>query len=186
MANDYFDEYDKKIFLMMKEKDWRIDKLKKRKLELLKPVRNIHNTSSMPRKIGGILMWQQVIEQFLKEIIQISVSYVKAEIWPAKIDLRVDLDEKTFGSIIRLYENFSVDFENKDKTVEILKNINKNRNKVVHKIFEVETLETLEDYFEYNFDNYQGLLELLLDHYISICDLLEDLNKRVDWEEFLD
>ena len=64
----YFDEYDREILELMKNKDWWIDKFKARKIQLIKPSRRIHSGSSIPRKIGGLLLWQQVIEQFLKEI----------------------------------------------------------------------------------------------------------------------
>lgn len=182
----YFDEYDKKIFLMMNTKEWWIDKFKSRKIELLRPARRVHFNSSISQKMGAMLIWQQVIEQFLKEIIQISISYIKAEIWPTKVDLKVDLNEKTFGCIINSYDTFSIDFKDKQYIIDILKKINKNRNKIVHRIFEIEQLEGLEEYFKYNFNNYQSLLELLIDHYIYICHLLEDLKERVNWEDFLE
>ena len=67
--------------------------------------------------MGALLIWQQVLEQFLKEIIEISIGYIKAEIWPTKIDLKVDFERKTFGQIIADYENFSLDFKNKQKTL---------------------------------------------------------------------
>ena len=70
--NNYFDEYDRKIFEAMKNKDWWIDKFKARKIELIRSCRRINSNSSISRKIGGLLLWQQVIEQFLKEINQIS------------------------------------------------------------------------------------------------------------------
>ena len=77
--SNYFDKYDKKIFEQMNNRDWWIDKFKARKIELISSCRRINSTSSISRKIGGLLLWQQVIEQFLKEINKISITYVKAE-----------------------------------------------------------------------------------------------------------
>lgn len=54
--NNYFDEYDRKIFEAMKNKDW-IDKFKARKIELIRSCRPIHSNSSISRKIGGLLLW---------------------------------------------------------------------------------------------------------------------------------
>ena len=56
------------------------------------------------------MLWQQVIEQFLKEIIQISLTYVKAEIWPTKIDFKIDYDRvgKITQKIIDITEKYGV------------------------------------------------------------------------------
>lgn len=183
--SNYFDEYDRKIFEAMKNKDWWIDKFKSRKIELIRSCRKINSNSSISRKIGGLLLWQQVIEQFLKEIIQISLTYVKAEIWPTKIDFKIDYDRKTFGQVIEIYKNYSVDYEDRPKILEHLKTINDNRRTITHKMFEVENLEDLEDIFESSYNIHEELLQLLLDHYILVGNNLEDLKTRVDWEDFL-
>ena len=183
--SNYFDEYDRKIFESMKNKDWWIDKFKARKIELISSCRRINSNSSISRKIGGLLLWQQVIEQFLKEIIQISLTYVKAEIWPTKIDFKIDYDKKTFGQIIDMYKNYSVDYEDRPKIIGFLKTINDNRRMVTHKMFNVEDLEELENLFESSYDIHEELLQLLLDHYILIGDNLEELNDRVDFEHLL-
>lgn len=183
--SNYFDEYDRKIFESMKNKDWWIDKFKARKIELISSCRRINSNSSISRKIGGLLLWQQVIEQFLKEIIQISLTYVKAEIWPTKIDFKIDYDKKTFGQIIDMYKNYSVDYEDRPKIIGFLKTINDNRRMVTHKMFNVEDLEELENLFKSSYDIHEELLQLLLDHYILIGDNLEELNDRVDFEHLL-
>lgn len=183
--SNYFDEYDRKIFQAMKNKDWWIDKFKSRKIELIRSCRKINSNSSISRKIGGLLLWQQVIEQFLKEIIQISLTYVKAEIWPTKIDFKIDYDRKTFGQVIEIYKNYSVDYEDRPKILEHLKTVNDNRRTITHKMFEVENLEDLEDIFESSYNIHEELLQLLLDHYILVGNNLEDLKTRVDWEDFL-
>ena len=183
--SNYFDEYDRKIFEAMKNKDWWIDNFKSRKIELIRSCRKINSNSSISRKIGGLLLWQQVIEQFLKEIIQISLTYVKAEIWPTKIDFKIDYDRKTFGQVIEIYKNYSVDYEDRPKILEHLKTINDNRRTITHKMFEVENLEDLEDIFESSYNIHEELLQLLLDHYILVGNNLEDLKTRVDWEDFL-
>jgi len=183
--SNYFDEYDRKIFESMKNKDWWIDKFKARKIELISSCRRINSNSSISRKIGGLLLWQQVIEQFLKEIIQISLTYVKAEIWPTKIDFKIDYDKKTFGQIIDMYKNYSVDYEDRPKIIGFLKTINDNRRMVTHKMFNVEDLEELENLFESSYDIHEELLQLLLDHYILIGDNLEELNDRVNFEHLL-
>lgn len=56
--SNYFDEYDRKIFEAMKNKDWWIDKFKSRKIELIRSCRKINSNSSISRKIGGLLLWQ--------------------------------------------------------------------------------------------------------------------------------
>lgn len=183
--DNYFDEYDRKIFEAMKNKEWWIDKFKSRKIQLIRYGRKINSNSSISRKIGGLLLWQQVIEQFLKEIVQMSITYVKAEIWPTKIDFKIDYDRKTFGQIIEMYKNYSVDYEDRPMILEYLKIINDNRRGVTHKMFEVEDLRDLEDLFESGYDIHEELLKLLLDHYILVAEDLEDLKARVDWDDLL-
>ena len=72
--------YDKQILEMMSNPSWWIDKQKKRKIDLLRSARKVYRQSSISKKMGSLLLWQQVIEQFLKEIIELSVFYIKAEI----------------------------------------------------------------------------------------------------------
>lgn len=178
--------YDKQILEMMSNPSWWIDKQKKRKIDLLRSARKVYRQSSISKKMGSLLLWQQVIEQFLKEIIELSVFYIKAEIWPSRVNIKVDFERKTFGQIIADYENLSIDFKNKQNICEKLKLVNKNRNEIVHKIFNIDDLVQLEKYFEINFEEYENLLTLLLDHYSDVCYYLEDLKKRVDWDDFLE
>ena len=110
---------------------------------------------------------------------------MKAEIWPTKIDFKIDYDRKTFGQIIEIYKNYSVDYEDRTKIIAYLKTINDNRRMVTHKMFEVEDLEDLDDLFESSYDIHEELLKLLLDHYIIVGHNLEDLKTQVDWEDFL-
>ena len=102
-----------------------------------------------------------------------------------KIDFKIDYDRKTFGQVIEIYKNYSVDYEDRPKILGHLKTINDNRRTITHKMFEVENLEDLEDIFESSYNIHEELLQLLLDHYILVGNNLEDLKSRVDWEDFL-
>ena len=84
------------------------------------------------------------------------------------------------------YCQFMVSLFSDDGDIDYFINqINNNRNKIVHKMFEVEDLNSLEDLFEASYNIHEDLLQLLLDHYILIGDNLEDLKSRVDWEKLL-
>lgn len=183
--SEYFNEYDKKIFKTMNNYEWRIDQQKERKIDLLEIANKINKESSISDKIGGLLIWQQVIEQMLKEIICTSITYIKAEIWPTKVNYNVKFNDKTFVKIISDYDLYSLDYEAKDKIVQKLKTINNNRNTIIHKIFDIENLNKLEDLFEINFSSYNEIMLLLLNHYLKIYDCLEDLSKRVNWNNFI-
>ena len=158
----YFEDYDKQIFEMMSNPTWWIDKQKKRKLELLKSARKVHGNSSISTKMGALLIWQQVLEEFLKEIVYVSISYIKAEIWPTKINFKVEFDKKTFGLIINDYENFSLDYKDKQKIIEKLKIVNKNRNEIVHKIFCIDNLCTISFRFLFTIFNFSMIFCLSL------------------------
>ena len=105
---------------------------------------------------------------------------------PTKIDFKIDYDRKTFGQIIEIYKNYSVDYEDRPKILSHLKTINDNRRIITHKMFVVENLEDLEYIFESSYNIHEELLKLLLDHYILVGNNLEDLKTRVDWEDFFD
>ena len=57
-------------------------------------------------KIGGMLIYNQIIEQFLSAIIEMSIYYVKAEIWPVTVSFDVELDKATFGKVIDYFTQY--------------------------------------------------------------------------------
>lgn len=166
----------------MLNKEWENDREKLKKRYLLNLVRSEFKQDSLPNKIGSILIYNQIIEQFLKEIIETSVNYIKAEIWPSEVELKVDFENKTFGQLIYMFEQYATKENQRDVIISKLKDFNKKRNKVVHNLLTIENIEQL----PLNMNSYIKLAEkiivLLLEYNVNVCYQLEDLSNRVDWD----
>ena len=75
-------------------------KKKKEKKYLFKLAKQSKTQTEVSHKIGGMLIYNQLIEEFLKDITELSVIYIKAEIWPADVPLKLDFSKLTFGKLI--------------------------------------------------------------------------------------
>ena len=71
------------------------------------------------------------------------MSNIKAEIWPADVDLSFDFSKSTFGELIRSFKRFAMIEFNRDIIIEYLTKYNKKRNDVVHHLFEIENISAL-------------------------------------------
>lgn len=170
----------------MVNKEWLKDRERIKKMQLLNLVRTNYDANNLSNKIGSILIYNQLIEQFIKDIIEISIYYIKAEIWPAEVELKVDFDNKTFGQTIKLFEQYATKENSRDEILNKLKDFNKKRNEVAHKLFTVDDLKKLDS----QLDSYRVLAEktmvLLLQYYEAVSYKLEDLADRVQFELLYD
>ena len=116
------------------------------------------NDPDIASKIGGILIYNQVIEQFLAEIVKMSIYYIKAQIWPVVVELEVDLDKSTFGKVIEYFKQYATVEPNRDQILSDLKKFNTKRNQVVHDLFDIEDLCNLAN----ELDEYANLADRIL------------------------
>ena len=87
--------------------EWKNDIKINRKTELWKLARESQGNVEISHKIGGLLIYNQVIDEFLKDIVEYSIYYIKAEIWPASFALEIDFGKKTFGQNINLFKQYA-------------------------------------------------------------------------------
>jgi hypothetical protein len=162
------------------EKDYKVD----RKLYLIDLAKKSFEEKDISKKIGGMLIYNQVVEQLLKEVIICSIGYIKAEIYPSSIKMEINLDKSTFGKLIEYFNQYAVKEYNRDIIEKYLKMLNEDRNKVVHKLFDIKNIDKLEK----DLDNYSELayevIILLNEYYDQICWRLYDLDERVDFSSF--
>lgn len=168
----------------MVNKKWEEDNLKDKKLKILALIKNIDSNSDVVSKLGVAILCIQFEELLLKEAINISKKYIQAEIWPARVDLSDDLDEKTFGSLITYFKNNSIKISNKKELIDLL-NVQKNlRNEIVHKIFRTTDIKSLEKLVNKAIIAFPDVAQKILDYHDYVCSYLNDLSKRVNFSEF--
>lgn len=172
------------IVKYMIERKWANDEKSDRKLLLWKLAQKSKEERELSHKIGGMLIYNQLIEEFLKDITELSVNYIKAEIWPANVSLKLDLSKMTFGRLIGEFEQYATIEPNRDLLLEYLRKYSLKRNKVVHHLFEITDLEKL----AIELDEYALLADeivyLLVEYDNSVCQKFCDLDERVDFNDF--
>lgn len=136
---------DREFLSYIKERKWAQDQKTGRKMYLFRLAQQSRSDPDFAGRIGGILIYNQVIEQFLADIVEMSIYYIKAKIWPVSVELDVELDKATFGKVIDYFRQFATVEPNRDRILSDLRKFNIKRNQVVHDLFDVEDLHKLYD-----------------------------------------
>lgn len=177
-------EYDSIVGYMTRRK-WTEDNRLQRRKYLCRLARESKSDPDIASKIGGMLIWNQVIEQMLRDIVETSIHYIKARVWPVSVELQPDLDSATFGKVIDYFRQYATLESNRDEILRYLKRFNSKRNQVVHDLFDIPDLEKLGS----ELDEYAALAEelvRLLEKYDEqVCDNFLELEKRIDFRKFL-
>lgn len=166
---------DKKIIEYMTSRKWEFDEFHKIKIDMLNLARKHSKEEDICEKIGAMLLFNQVIESFIKDCIDKSIKYIKAEISPTQVSLKTKYDV-TFGQLIKKLDTFGLENEKKDLIITSLEELNEERNQIVHNILKKikQGGFSLENYFEKAEDS----LEILISYYLDILDYLEELKSR--------
>ena len=174
------------IVKYMIERKWADDEKTDRKVFLWKLAQKSKEEKEVSHKIGGMLIYNQLIEEFLKDITELSVNYIKAEIWPADVCLKLDFSKMTFGKLINEFKQYATIEHNREILLNYLQKYNLKRNEVVHQLFGIEDLEKL----AIELDEYALLADeivyLLVEYDNSVCEKFCDLDERVDFNDFVD
>lgn len=175
-----------KIVEYMINREWADDVKSDRKVYLFHLAQDSSKKEDISSKIGAMLIYNQLIEEFLKDIVDYSINYIKAEIWPAEIQLSLDLSKFTFGKLINAFEQYATIEPNREIILKYLKNYLKKRNEVVHNLFNIKDMKKLAS----ELDEYALLADeitfLLLEYDNSICEKFCDLDNRVDFNMFIE
>ncbi|MBQ3488792.1 MAG: hypothetical protein IJA71_10955, partial [Clostridia bacterium] len=167
------------IIQYMLRQEWAVDRKLSRRRYLLRLARESKADPDIAGKIGGMLIWNQVIEQMLKDIVDTSIHFIKARIWPVAVDMKLDLDSATFGKVIDYFKQYATVQEDREEILARLKKFNIKRNQVVHDLFDIGDLKRLGA----ELDEYAALAEetmAMLEKYDErVCDDLRELERRV-------
>lgn len=178
-------DLDEILDYMINEK-WKVDIKQDRKLEFWKIAKKSQKDVDVLNKIGGLLIYNQLIDEFLKDIVEYSIMYIKAEIWPASFALKINFDNKTFGQNIELFKQYATIEYNREILLEYLGRFNKKRNQVVHNLFAVEDMQKLKREIEEHMLLADEIIGLLIEYDNCICHKFIDLSKRVEFESLAD
>jgi len=143
------------------------------------------NATDFAGKIGGILIYNQVIEQFLTDIVKMSLYYIKAKIWPVSAELDVELDKATFGKVIEYFTRYSTIEPNRDQLLSYLKKYNSKRNQVVHDLFDIPDLGNLGKELDEYAKLADEILQLLMEYEDHVCENFCTLSKRINFKKYL-
>ncbi len=171
------------VIKYMVERDWEKDKLHRQKIEALSVIKDISHDSDILKKIGAVLLIQQIYEQLLKEILTASFAYIKAELWPTEVDFKLNWDNKTLGALINLFNDNSIKLKYKSMLHKLLLDHNNIRNKIVHNLFLKESLSDVNPQIDRILFEFPDVIAMLLDYYDDICFKFYDLNERVDFSQ---
>lgn len=169
----------------MVNKEWTKESKIEGKLYLFRMAQESIKSDKLQNKIGGVLIINQVIEQLLREIIIASLSYVRAEIWPTNIELNIQTSKATFGKLIEYFKKFAIKKYNREVLIKDLEELNINRNKLVHNLFDIKDESNLKKELEKYEEISDELIQLLFEYYNAISEELFDLDDRVEFESFI-
>ena len=154
----------------MRNRNWQADQKKGRRRYLHRLAQQSRNDPDIASKIGGMLIYNQVIEELLTSIVEMSINYIKAEIWPVSVSLEMDLEKATFGKIIEYFTQFATVEPNRELILSHLKKFNIKRNQVVHDLFDIEDLSKLGQELDEYARLADEILRLLTDYEEQVCE----------------
>lgn len=175
-------QIDRSVIEYMVQRKWALDLKTERKRYLFRLARESKNDPDIASKIGGMLIYNQVIEQYLHDIIEMSIYYIKAEIWPVAVSLDIDLDKATFGKMIEYFKQFATVEPNRELILSHLNKFNTKRNQVVHDLFDIQDLKQLAVELDAYADLADEIITLLTEYDNQVCENFCELDRRVNFK----
>lgn len=173
------------IVSYMVQRKWAVDQKIQRKRYLHRLAKQSKQDPDVATKIGGMLIYNQVIEQYLKDIVHMSICYIKADLYPVSVNLEIDLDKATFGKVIEYFTQFATVEEQRELILSHLKKFNSKRNQVVHDLFDIGDMGALAR----QLDQYAALADeiigLLCKYDDLVCENFSRLEQRKEFQKFL-
>lgn len=166
----------------MVNRRWESDRKASRKKYLFRLARQSKTDRDIASKIGGMLIYNQLIEQCLTDIVEMSIYFIKAEIWPVSVELDIDIDKATFGKVMEYFRQFASIEPNRELILSHLKKHNTKRNQVVHDLFDIQDLTKLARELDKFAELADEILRLLLEYDDQIRENFRALSKRVDFQ----
>lgn len=168
---------DQSIVAYMKEHQWERDHQQERKRYMCRLARQSKQDPDIASKIGGMLIYNQVIEQYLADIITMSIFYIKAKIWPVSVSLEIDLEKATFGKMIDYFQRYATVEPNQEQILSYLTKFNAKRNQVVHDLFDIRDLDALARELNEYAQLADEIIDLLSEYDRQVCENFRQLDR---------
>lgn len=133
--------------------------------------------------LSATLIYQQVMEDLLLNLLKMSHLYVQGEIWPSQISFPIN-KKLMFGQLLDQHK-LSIDFDQKDLLISTARNFNQMRVKIVHKIVQSKGPNEIVTLAGKIHSDFHKFLDLFYTSRAFLDWKLEDLSNRVDWKGFL-
>ena len=153
-------------------------------VRLMRIANNAFNKETVDGKLSSVLIYHQIVEEFLINLLKLSNLYIQAEIWPNRLNLKVG-NSLMFGQILREHEK-TVDFDSKDELLLKCNSFNQTRIKYVHELLKFKNDDEIISAAKKIKDEFNEITELYFKGATFLEWILEDLKKRVDWKDMLD
>ena len=135
----------------------------------------------IPDCIAATIIYQQLIEQLLINLTELSIFYLQLKIYPEKITIKVK-EEITLGQRIDEFNRLTIEFKNKSKLVGICREYNKVRIFVAHGISSGNDVNVIYEKTENIQETYEQVFTLWYESakwfYIKINESIETLKKN--------
>ena len=93
--------------------------------------------------------------------------------------------KKQLEKLNEIIKIFTIKEYNREILIECLEKLNKNRNDMVHKLFDIENIDVLKKKLNEYDELSEEAIELLLEYYNAICERLIKLDGRVDFKSLI-
>ena len=153
-------------------------------IQLMRLVNKQFDKRSIEGVLASVLIYQQIIEEYLINLMKMSHLYVKGEIWPSRINFPIK-KKMMFGDILDSHK-LTIDFDKKNVLLEKCREFNEIRIKFVHKLFQFDTTQELIKASENLQKKFREIGYLFWEGRSYLEWQLSDLNNRVDWEQLIE
>lgn len=180
MSRD-LEPYDEQLFeIFAHENQWLTFESKELIIGLIKRADKQFETNTVEGILSSVLIYQQVLEEFLRVLLQLSNLYIQGEIWPNRINLAVKA-KMMFGELLKEHKR-TIHFDSKENLLKSCEDFSVVRNKFVHKLLKFGSHEEMLN----EAIGIKHLFHQAFEHYLSGRAFLEwillDLQKRLGLE----
>lgn len=138
-----------------------VKRIKEVRMKELSAIIQSSGKSNLLEKFGVALLYNQMIEYTLKNLI--IISKVKNN-----ISSDTDMDRYTFGKLIKEMDSYMIKLENYDELRAVLQECLLHRNTLVHNIFEIEYFFDIVEILEIYIENEEKTIKLLDWYWIEL------------------
>lgn len=138
---------------------------------------------SIEGSLAAILIYHQLAEEMIRVLLEDSVFFVEASVWPGVIDSKLERKrKKMFGGLIEDLK-WTVRFWERDSIIKAAKDLNEVRNKVVHRLTEQDAKDRVLRQAAKAQKHYRELFESFEVAHDWFLQSFHDIGKDLEWSD---